>query len=107
VTLRVCVLGAGSWGTTVASLAARNEPTMLWARNPETAREINDARTNARNLRDARLPRALRASASIEEAVHGADAIARSLSKGLERGTQLRVTEVIHEVPPKHRAGAG
>jgi glycerol-3-phosphate dehydrogenase (NAD(P)+) len=47
-TLRVCVLGAGSWGTTVASLAARNAPTRLWARNFETAREINEARSNAR-----------------------------------------------------------
>jgi glycerol-3-phosphate dehydrogenase (NAD(P)+) len=131
VTLRVCVLGAGSWGTTVASLAARNGPTVLWARNPETAREINEARTNARYLKDARLPRGLRATASIEEAVRDADVIAVgvpshgqravledvrktirpwvplvSLSKGLEQGTHLRMTEVIHEVLPRHRAGA-
>jgi len=131
VTLRVCVLGAGSWGTTVASLAARNGPTVLWARNPETAREVNEARTNARYLRDARLPRSLRATASIEEAVRDADVIAVgvpshgqravledvrryirpwvplvSLSKGLEQGTHLRMTEVIHDVLPKHRAGA-
>jgi glycerol-3-phosphate dehydrogenase (NAD(P)+) len=32
--LRVAVIGAGSWGTTVAALAARNAPTLLWARNP-------------------------------------------------------------------------
>jgi glycerol-3-phosphate dehydrogenase (NAD(P)+) len=130
VTLRVCVLGAGSWGTTVASLAARNAPTVLWARNAETAREINEARTNARYLRDARLPRALRATASIEEAVRDADVIAVgvpshgqravledvrkyirpwvplvSLSKGLEQGTHLRMTEVIREVLPDRRAG--
>jgi glycerol-3-phosphate dehydrogenase (NAD(P)+) len=130
-TLRVCVLGAGSWGTTVASLAARNAPTRLWARNFETAREINEARSNARYLPGARLPRALRATASIEEAVRDADVIAVgvpshgqrvvleevrkhirpwvplvSLSKGLEQGTHLRMTEVIGELLPNHRAGA-
>jgi glycerol-3-phosphate dehydrogenase (NAD(P)+) len=131
VTLRVCVLGAGSWGTTVASLAARNAPAVIWARNEEIAREINQARTNAKYLPGARLPRALRATASIEEAVRDADVIAVgvpshgqralleqvhkhirpwvplvSLSKGLEQGTHLRMTEVIRELLPNHRAGA-
>jgi glycerol-3-phosphate dehydrogenase (NAD(P)+) len=131
VTLRVCVLGAGSWGTTVASLAARNVPTVLWARSAETAREVNEQRSNARYLPGARLPRSLRATASIEEAVRDADVIAVgvpshgqravleevrkhirpwvplvSLSKGLEQGTHLRMTEVIHELLPNHRAGA-
>ena len=31
--LNVTVLGGGSWGTTVASLVARNAPITLWARN--------------------------------------------------------------------------
>ncbi|MGH9038335.1 MAG: NAD(P)H-dependent glycerol-3-phosphate dehydrogenase, partial [Acidimicrobiia bacterium] len=29
---QVAVVGAGSWGTTVASLCARNCPTLVWAR---------------------------------------------------------------------------
>lgn len=129
-TLRVCVLGAGSWGTTVAALAARNAPTLLWARRAETADEINRAHSNERYLPKTRLPRALRATASIEEAVRDADLIAVgvpshgqravleevrksirpwvpvvSLSKGLEQGTHLRMTEVIREVLPDRRAG--
>ncbi len=129
-TLRVCVLGAGSWGTTVASLAARNAPTVLWARKADTADEVNRAHTNERYLPKAKLPRALRATASIEEAVRDADLIAVgvpshgqravleevrkhirpwvpvvSLSKGLEQGTHLRMTEVIREVLPDRRAG--
>jgi glycerol-3-phosphate dehydrogenase (NAD(P)+) len=38
---RVAVLGGGSWGSTVASLAARNTETRLWARNPAACAEIN------------------------------------------------------------------
>ena len=39
--INVTVLGAGSWGTTVASIASRNADTIVWARRAETADEIN------------------------------------------------------------------
>jgi glycerol-3-phosphate dehydrogenase (NAD(P)+) len=130
-TLRVAVIGAGSWGTTVAALAARNAPTLLWARNPEIADEINRERTNTSYLKGFRLPRDLRATASIEEAVREADLVVMgvpshgfravlgdvakhirpwvpvlSLSKGLEEKTLLRMTQVIEEVLPGHPPGA-
>lgn len=128
--LRVCVLGAGSWGTTVAALASHNVPTVLWSRRPETADEVNRAHTNERYLPKLSLPRALRATASLEEAVSDADVVAVgvpshaqrqtleevkkhirpwvpvvSLSKGLEQGSHLRMTQVIGEVLPDRRAG--
>jgi glycerol-3-phosphate dehydrogenase (NAD(P)+) len=129
-TLRVTVLGAGSWGTTVAALASHNAPTVLWARRAETAEEVNRAHTNERYLPGVALPRTLRATASLEEAVRDADVLAVgvpsqgqravleevrkhlrpwiplvSLAKGLEQGTHLRMTEVIRQVLPDHRAG--
>ena len=48
--VHVTVLGSGSWGTTVASLAAGNTPTMLWARDPDLASEIDEQHTNSRYL---------------------------------------------------------
>lgn len=30
--MRVAVVGAGSWGTTMASLTAANAPTIIWSR---------------------------------------------------------------------------
>lgn len=128
--LEVGVIGAGSWGTTVASLTSRNAPTRLWARRAEVAEEINRERTNALYLRDARVPRGVVATADIEEAVRGADVVimgvpshgfravvaevARhirpwvpvlSLAKGLEDGTLMRMTQVIDELLPGHPAG--
>ena len=128
--LNVSVFGAGSWGTTVAALASRNAPTMLWARRPEAADEINDAHTNARYLPGARLPRGLRSTASMRDALRDADVFilavpshvfrsalkeAReyvpegipivSLTKGLEEGRQLRMTEIVEELLPGHPAG--
>jgi glycerol-3-phosphate dehydrogenase (NAD(P)+) len=130
VKLRVAVLGAGSWGTSVATLATRNAPVVLWARRANLAEEINRQHSNERYLRGFKLPEALRATGSIEEAVREADVVALavpshglrlvleevkkhvrpwvplvSLAKGLEEGTHLRMTQVIGELLPDHRAG--
>jgi glycerol-3-phosphate dehydrogenase (NAD(P)+) len=37
-TLKIGLLGGGSWGTTVAALATRNAPVMLWARDARNGR---------------------------------------------------------------------
>lgn len=128
--VRVVVLGAGSWGTTVASLAARNTPTLLWARGPETADEITTDHRNTRYLGDRELPTGLRATADLVEAAHEADVLVvgvpshavrstlseisnevrawvpvLSLAKGLEPGTRQRPTEVIAECLPGHPVG--
>jgi glycerol-3-phosphate dehydrogenase (NAD(P)+) len=130
-TMNVTVLGAGSWGTTVASLTTALNPTVLWARNPEVAAEINEAHTNANYLPSVTLPRRLRSTADIEEAVRTADVLivgvpskgfrgavedARkwirpwipvvSLTKGIEGGSLLRMTEVLEELLPGHPAAA-
>ena len=128
--VQVCVLGGGSWGTTVASLAAANTPSMMWARDPEIAAEINEQHTNGKYLGDRVLHERLRATAELEEAASAADVLvvgvpshsirevlidARehirpwvpvlSLAKGLEPGTRMRPTEVISEVLGGHPIG--
>lgn len=128
--LKVGLLGGGSWGTTVASLVARNCPTTIWARNAEAVAEMNDHHTNTKYLPGATLTASLRASTSIEATVRDADVIVMgipsqsfrqmlteakpfirpwvpiiSLSKGLEVGTNMRMTEVIEAVMPGHPAG--
>jgi glycerol-3-phosphate dehydrogenase (NAD(P)+) len=128
--LRVAVLGGGSFGTTVASLASRNAPTVLWARRADLIDEINREHRNERYLPGYALPDTLRATASLEEAVRDADVVIMgvpshgfravleevrghirpwvplvSLAKGLEQDTHLRMTEVIQETLPEHRAG--
>ncbi len=128
--LRVTVLGAGSWGTTVASLLSRNTPTLLWARDPQVVTEINDNRSNERYLPDARLSQKLNATADLEYAIREADVIfvatpaqtfravltevARqirpwvpiiSLAKGLELGTMMRMTQIVDELLPGHPPG--
>jgi glycerol-3-phosphate dehydrogenase (NAD(P)+) len=128
--IRVAVIGAGSWGTTVAAIASVNTPTVLWARRPELADQINRGHVNADYLASFTLPDQLRATAAIDEAVadadvvvmavpsHGFRAVAReasahlrpwvpvvSLSKGIERDTLMRMTEVAAEEMPGRPVG--
>ncbi|MCW2528404.1 MAG: putative glycerol-3-phosphate dehydrogenase [Pseudonocardiales bacterium] len=126
------MLGAGSWGTTVASLLARrNRNTVIWSRDEKLSIAINDTHVNDRYLSGFTLPRRLRATSDLEEAVADADVLVVgvpthgfrdilnqvkpfvrpwipivSLSKGLEQGSLLRMTEVIRDVLPGHPAAA-
>ncbi len=57
--LRVAVLGAGSWGTALAVAASRRHPTVLWARDPAQAADMAARHENARYLPGIALPQAL------------------------------------------------
>lgn len=69
---KVAVLGAGSWGTTVAALLAERVQTLLWARDRAVAFEVESWSTNRAYLGDHKLPGALHATASIGQALEGA-----------------------------------
>jgi glycerol-3-phosphate dehydrogenase (NAD(P)+) len=128
--IRVAVIGGGSWGTTVAHLCAKNVPTTLWARREEVAAEVRDHHRNSAYLQGFDLTPSLHATASLEDAVRSADLLVMgvpshgmrdtarelapwlrpwvpivSLSKGLEQGTRLRMTEVLSQELPGHPCG--
>lgn len=125
----VAVIGAGAWGTALAALCARNSvETLLWAREEEVAKAINDTGENTLFLPGIKLPQALSATydlgmAAQKEAIlfvvpaqfarpvfgelrmtaqeHAPVALC---SKGIEKDTGLLMTEVLAEVWPHARA---
>ena len=125
--INVAVIGAGSWGTTVAALAAGNTPTVLWARRQVLADQINSEHINGDYLAGFALPVQLRATSSLEEAVSHADVLVMAvpshgyrdvaadaaphlrpwvpvvtLTKGLERVSRKRMSEVTIDEMPGH-----
>ena len=67
---KITVLGAGSWGTALALLAARNNcRVMLWGHDPEHIKTLAKTRTNAQFLPDFGLPPQVSFTADLEEAV--------------------------------------
>jgi glycerol-3-phosphate dehydrogenase (NAD(P)+) len=124
----VAVIGAGSWGTAAAAVVAGNADTVLWARRPELADEIDRSHRNAEYLPDIELPPGLCATSDLAAACERADVLVLavpshglrgvitevagridddvpivSLAKGVEQGTLRRMTEVVAEVLPDHR----
>src|SRR5690606_25566089 len=70
---KVAVLGAGSWGTALASLLARHgHPTVLWGRDPVMVEAIDQRHENTRYLPGIPLPESLRATTDMAAAVEGA-----------------------------------
>ncbi len=53
---KVAVIGAGSWGTTVAAVAACSAPTVLWARRPALALTLEQTHENPDYLPGVVLP---------------------------------------------------
>ena len=125
--IRMAVVGAGSWGTTVASLAAANTPTVLWARRESVVESINTHHVNPDYIGGVALSPELQATSSLSDAVSSADVVVMavpsqgfrqvlaeakshirpwvpivSLSKGLEAGSMLRMSQVANEVMPGH-----
>jgi glycerol-3-phosphate dehydrogenase (NAD(P)+) len=130
--MRICVtvVGAGSWGTTIANLCAHNGETQLWARDPEVAEEVTSRHRNSRYLEGFDLRPDLEATSDLAAAVRGADLLVMavpshgfratlracvehvrawvpvvSLTKGLEQGTHQRMTQIVQELLPGHPYG--
>jgi glycerol-3-phosphate dehydrogenase (NAD(P)+) len=128
--VEIAVLNAGGWGTALAAVLARNgHAVRLWARRSELAAELAGSRVNQAYLPGVVLDPTIRPTADLGEAVAGCAAVvmvpisaglrelAHRLSpllpddalvvhgtKGLERETLLRLTEVIEsELRPAHR----
>jgi glycerol-3-phosphate dehydrogenase (NAD(P)+) len=127
---RVAVVGAGSWGTAVATIVGSSHPTSLWVRSPELAASIRRGRQNETYLPDITVPDDLVVTSSLAEALNGVrivfmavpsqgfravltdvqplaggvDAVV-SLAKGIEMGTNLRMSQIVGEVLPGLPAG--
>ncbi len=121
------MLGAGSWGTTLAHvLAEAGHDVVLWAREPEVVESINRTHLNDLFLPGRALNRTVRAEGEIAAAVRGAEVIVSaapshavrvvsrgaraavkgrplvvSVSKGLESETLSTMTAVLEETLPQ------
>ena len=121
---RLAVLGAGSWGTAFAQIAAdAGNDVVIWGRDEFIVESITNDHVNPAFHPGLKLPTSVWASTNVATVLRGADivvlaipaqvlrsrlvdwrehipptAIVLSLIKGLELGTSLRMTEVVHEV---------
>ena len=123
---RVSVIGTTSWGTTLATILANNgADVLLWARSREEANAMESARENARRFPGFTFPPSLHVTASLEEAATvdmvviavpsqtlrenvrrlvpmlSQSCLVLSATKGLEKGSARRMSEVLEEELPE------
>lgn len=121
---RIAIIGAGSWGTALAVIAARaGHQVQLWSRNADVIRSINESRVNSRYLKSVQIPSSVAATGELNTALDHAELVifaapshaARelfttisphlnaptilvSVSKGIEIETGKRISEIVKEV---------
>ena len=122
----VAILGAGSWGTAIAvSLAHGGHHPVLWGRSEESIRAIREDRENKKYLEGVMIPEEVELTSDLEYAVRekdvviyvvpaqvfrgtftdsagflGEGTIVVNCAKGIEVGTQKRISEIAAEIRP-------
>ena len=125
---RIAVIGAGSWGTALAIMAARaGHDVMIWSRNSRVVSSINRQHVNPDCLQDAVIPQTVSATTDPQEAAEKADLailaapshatrdviskllpalrpqmLLVSATKGIEVETGKRISEVVEDVVGKN-----
>jgi glycerol-3-phosphate dehydrogenase (NAD(P)+) len=120
------IIGAGGWGTALAVLwSKRGNAITLWGNDPERAAKLRETRENSEYLPGVKLPDAVRVTSDIADCTSAdlivfvtpsvalrsvakrlqaanlnSGAILLSGTKGIEHGTGMRMSEVLHETFP-------
>jgi glycerol-3-phosphate dehydrogenase (NAD(P)+) len=121
------ILGAGSWGTALAILWAKDgRDIILWGRNPARIAHLRDVR-QTEYLPDVRLPSSIRLTSDLNDcadaslvvfvtpstafraiaqkfhqALRNKTAVLLSCTKGIEHGSGMRMSEILGDLFPDH-----
>ncbi len=124
--MRIAVLGAGSWGTTLAILLAKNSHQVaLWSYRDQYTRDILQTRQNPSFLPGIRIPDAVEATSDLRGAIDGREMIVTAVpsqflrgvvsqlrnvslgetfvvnvAKGIEIGSLMTMSEMLHDALP-------
>lgn len=122
------ILGAGSWGTALAALWAKNgKEILLWGNNPARVERLRETRENSEYLPGVKLPKSVHVTSEMNdcagcalvvfvipstafraiakrfsEATPNENSVLLSCTKGIEHGTGMRMSEVLEELLPNH-----
>jgi glycerol-3-phosphate dehydrogenase (NAD(P)+) len=123
---RTAILGAGGWGTALAVLwAKRGNEIILWGNNADRAEKLRATRENAEYLPGVAVPESVQVTSDIGDcagadlivfvtpsvamrpvaarlraALSSSEAVLLSGTKGIEHGSGLRMSEILHEIFP-------
>ena len=95
---QIAIIGAGSWGTALAVVAARaGHNVKLWSRNTEVVSSINEHRVNSRYLSATSIPAGVTGTGDIVEALHDAAMAVLAVPSHGARETLTAMSSELHE----------
>lgn len=120
------VLGAGSWGTALAALWGKNDRDLrLWGRNQSLVEQLRKSRENRDYLPGIKLPKSVKVTNELSDCADvdlivfvvpstvlrtiadrlretgvNRNTILLSCTKGIEHGTGMRMTQILHDLFP-------
>jgi glycerol-3-phosphate dehydrogenase (NAD(P)+) len=97
VSIPIAVLGAGSFGTCLALLCARNHDVTIWAHDPDLAESINRDRKNPRYLSDLEIPSNARATSDLSEALRDRELVICAIPSQFVRDVMTRANSELAE----------
>jgi glycerol-3-phosphate dehydrogenase (NAD(P)+) len=126
---KIVVLGGGSWGTAISKVISENgHDVTLWFRDAEKAKLVNENRINDKYLANVKLPENINITSDLDKKLLEADiiilavptqnvrelleklkdiisknAIIVNLSKGLEKDTLYRISQICYEIIPANK----
>ena len=99
--MRIGVVGAGSWGTTLSDMLARaGHDVALWAREPEVVESIQRQRVNELFLPNSPLDQRLRVAGDIGEVVRGRELLVMAAPSHAMRSVASEVGKALQEERP-------
>ena len=128
--MNITILGGGSWGTAMANNLSAQHNILMYIRDDERCNDINIYHENKRYLKGYKLPENIKATADITKALENKiiinaiptqnirsmleksaeyfnkDSVIVNLSKGIEKTTGKRISEVFAEFLPENRYAA-
>src|ERR1041384_8286231 len=95
---QIAIIGAGSWGTALAVMAARaGHNVRLWARSPTVVNSINDDRVNSRYLSSTSIPAGVIATDDIGAALDNTSMALLAVPSHAARETLTTIYAYLHE----------
>ena len=95
---QIAIIGAGSWGTALAIMAARaGHNVRLWSRNQDVVNSVNDKRVNSRYLSSTTIPAEVTATGDINFALDNAPMVLLATPSHAARETLTTMSSHLHE----------
>ena len=127
--MNTAIIGAGGWGTALAGLWAKdNQRIVLWGHNANRIAGMQETRENKDYLPGVQLSGAIHITSELSDCadadlvvlatpstalrnvatrlakvIHAKHAVLLSCTKGIEHGSGMRMTEVLHEIFPQNK----